>query len=220
MNRIIGQNIKKMRILKNISQSILAKDMGYSQANWSKIENGKIAVSAFELYKISLYFKENIEIFFDERQIKKDDILFNLVEYGIDSFISNQRVTGDKILIEKLIIDILKNPKNPRYLECLPYLIYKNFNTIDFNNVIEECYTNKIQNRLGMILEILIIIKKTNNKLIRIYDKISALKILKEDSFFFSKKLFDILKPISSEFAQNWLLHDRFDLNSFKRHFV
>ncbi len=218
MNRIIGDSIKKLRIEKNLSQHEVAKKLGYSQSMWSKIEKGKIQLRARELYSIARYFNVTMEAFFQDPKAIKDDILYNFEHYGINTFVTSSFVLGEKRKIEDLIIEILKNPKEPRYLECLPALLWKQLNTINFDQLIERCYQEKLQNRLGFIIDVTLKLENKNKKLQAVYNKIKELKIIKKDSFYFDPKFFDLLEPVRNNFVREWYLYDRFDLNSFKRH--
>ncbi|MBL4828994.1 MAG: helix-turn-helix transcriptional regulator [Aliivibrio sp.] len=52
---IVGNVIKRLRDTKSISQGDMAKEMGISQAAWSKLENGKSTLSASQLAKAADY---------------------------------------------------------------------------------------------------------------------------------------------------------------------
>lgn len=47
------QNIKKLRIEKNINQDVIAMALGFDVSNWNKIENGKQQLKVNQLEKIA-----------------------------------------------------------------------------------------------------------------------------------------------------------------------
>lgn len=47
------QNIKKIRIAKNINQDVIAMALGFDVSNWNKIENGKQQLKVNQLEKIA-----------------------------------------------------------------------------------------------------------------------------------------------------------------------
>lgn len=50
---IIGSVLKKLREDQNLGQSAIAKEMGITQTTWSKIENGKSALTVAQLARAS-----------------------------------------------------------------------------------------------------------------------------------------------------------------------
>lgn len=47
------QNIKKLRIEKNVNQDVIAMALGFDVSNWNKIENGKQQLKVNQLEKIA-----------------------------------------------------------------------------------------------------------------------------------------------------------------------
>ncbi len=56
-----NNKIKVLRTLKNLSQRKLAKELGTSQANLSRWEQGLIEPSIMECWKLAYYFDVSID---------------------------------------------------------------------------------------------------------------------------------------------------------------
>lgn len=56
-----GEIIKSYRINLNLKQSSIAKMIGVSQSNYSRIENDKVLPTLPILYKLSIYLKFSID---------------------------------------------------------------------------------------------------------------------------------------------------------------
>lgn len=68
--KLIGRRIKIIRVIKGITQTTLAKEIGVTQTNMSNIECGRVAVTMQNLIKLSKILTCNIGDFFkdiDER---------------------------------------------------------------------------------------------------------------------------------------------------------
>jgi transcriptional regulator with XRE-family HTH domain len=107
----IGQKIKKLRELKNLTQSHLADELGVTQSTYSKMEQGEIEVPYSRLEKIAelLGMKPEDVIAFNESMV------FNVMHNnnGYNGFvINNQIVTdGERKLYEEQI-SLLKSEVN------------------------------------------------------------------------------------------------------------
>lgn len=72
--KLIGRRIKIIRVIKGITQTTLAKEIGVTQTNMSNIECGRVAVTMQNLIKLSKILTCNIGDFFkdiDEREDKR-----------------------------------------------------------------------------------------------------------------------------------------------------
>ncbi|MFD2968797.1 helix-turn-helix transcriptional regulator [Sphingobacterium bambusae] len=72
----VGQNIRKIRLLRGMKQDTFAKHMGIAQQNVSKMENKK-NISDEQLQKVSKILKASVESIkdFDENTIINNNIL-------------------------------------------------------------------------------------------------------------------------------------------------
>lgn len=68
--KTIGSNLKKIRELKNISQSFIAEKLGISQSEYSRMETGTVKINADTL-SLKIY-KVDIELF---NNFNDDDLL-------------------------------------------------------------------------------------------------------------------------------------------------
>ena len=95
---MIGEKIRKIRILKGYSQEFVSEKLNIKQPEYSKIENDKSKITLNIIEKLSHLFEINvIEIinFNDEKAFKtnyneKSNDLFNIEKILIDSF-DNER---------------------------------------------------------------------------------------------------------------------------------
>jgi len=71
----IGQKIKKLRELKNLTQSHMAEEMGISQSAYSKIELGETEVSYNKLNRIA----EILGMSIDEISTFNEQMIFNVM---------------------------------------------------------------------------------------------------------------------------------------------
>jgi len=61
----IGNNIKKIRELRNFSQDHMAQKLGISQPEYSRIENDLVKIDADRLKKIAVILKVQIDLLYD-----------------------------------------------------------------------------------------------------------------------------------------------------------
>jgi transcriptional regulator with XRE-family HTH domain len=111
----IGQKIKKLRELKNLTQSHLADELGLTQSAYSKMEQGETEVSYSRLEKIAsvLGMKPEELIAFNESMV------FNVMhnQTGQGFVISNNAISdGERKLYDEQI-NLLKTEIN--YLKQL-----------------------------------------------------------------------------------------------------
>ena len=62
----VGINVRNYRITHNISQSELARYLNLPKQTISRMENGKRKITIEELEKIALFFKEPIQMFYQD----------------------------------------------------------------------------------------------------------------------------------------------------------
>lgn len=103
MNKKIGERIRKFRQIANLSQEIVAEEIGMSGGNFGKIERGEIDINTDYLEKLAKLFKIPITYFFDDRSIlsinEKDP------NYGYASQSDFDNLTE---LVKKLAIEVEK----------------------------------------------------------------------------------------------------------------
>lgn len=93
----IGQNIRKIRLLRGMKQETFAKEMGIAQQNISKMENKK-EISEEQLQKVSEVLKASVEAIkdFDDNAI-------------INNNIWNEQVNNYNIHPIEKVVEIFKN---------------------------------------------------------------------------------------------------------------
>ncbi|MFZ9847360.1 MAG: helix-turn-helix domain-containing protein [Flavobacteriales bacterium] len=70
----IGDNLRKLRIQKGLSQKEVADLMGVATTQYGRIENGKTTPTIASLFKVSKALKVNIRTFIGPLEIADQDI--------------------------------------------------------------------------------------------------------------------------------------------------
>jgi len=97
----IGQKIKKLRELKNFTQSHVATELGITQSAYSKIELGETEVSYSKLNKIAEVFGMSLE----DIMTFNEQMIFNVMHNQTgNGFVINKVFTeNEKLLYEDQI---------------------------------------------------------------------------------------------------------------------
>ncbi|KAF2507778.1 helix-turn-helix transcriptional regulator [Flavobacterium zhairuonense] len=75
----VGFKIKKLREENNLSQSKLADDLGITQSELSKIENGRLKkIDLYFVVKVCNYFSKNLDFFVAGEMTQKKQGEFNI----------------------------------------------------------------------------------------------------------------------------------------------
>ncbi|MBI4145856.1 hypothetical protein HY489_00805 [Candidatus Woesearchaeota archaeon] len=77
-------------------------------------------------------------------------IAYNARIRGFPLF-GTERIIAEEILVEELIVGILRNVTEPRYVEGLPVVIAKN--RIDYDDLVRRARQEKMTNHVGWILD-------------------------------------------------------------------
>ena len=101
---LIGQKIKKIRELKNFTQSHLASELGITQSAYSKMELGETEVSLTKLHKIAEVFGMSPE----EIMTFNEQMIFNVMHNQTgNGFVINKGVSdNEKKLYEDQIAQL------------------------------------------------------------------------------------------------------------------
>lgn len=67
MSNIVGEKIRQLRVINNLSQENVAEEIGMSYGNYGKIERGEIDVNSTHLLAIAKVLKVNVSAFFDTK---------------------------------------------------------------------------------------------------------------------------------------------------------
>jgi transcriptional regulator with XRE-family HTH domain len=89
---IVSERLKKIRLANNISQSFLAKKLGFTQKAYSKIENNETKLNVDVLKRISEILNVPIEYFFNNSQ-----------QLILNDF--SNRTGGDNVIYENYITE-------------------------------------------------------------------------------------------------------------------
>jgi transcriptional regulator with XRE-family HTH domain len=97
---IVGQKIKKIRELKNLTQEYVSEKLGLSQSGYSKIENGEVDIPLERLEQISkiLNLRSEDILSFDENMVF--NVMYNKTGNG---FVLNQISENEKKQYEEQI---------------------------------------------------------------------------------------------------------------------
>lgn len=77
--KILGENLKSLRIKNNLSQENMAKLLGLTQACIARYEKGSIVISTSNLYKVSKIFKISLNELCGKNKTKEVKKKTNLV---------------------------------------------------------------------------------------------------------------------------------------------
>lgn len=69
---LIAKNIKRLRVVKKLSQKEICAESGVPQGQYSRIENGKVEPSVSTLEKLANVFEVNISDFFKNSQVEEE----------------------------------------------------------------------------------------------------------------------------------------------------
>ena len=69
MDKTVGDRIRKLRALKDLSQENVAEAIGMSTGNYGKIERGEISISITHLHQISIALDVPITSFFEDVEV-------------------------------------------------------------------------------------------------------------------------------------------------------
>jgi transcriptional regulator with XRE-family HTH domain len=72
MDKTVGDRIRKMRVLKDLSQENVAEAIGMSTGNYGKIERGEISISITHLHQSSIALDVPITSLFEEVPVVND----------------------------------------------------------------------------------------------------------------------------------------------------
>ena len=76
MNPLIGSKIKQLREANEYTQEEISRLLGIDRSKLSQVENGKLRVSNEELYRISRFFGQPLDYFFEEGIKPNENLLF------------------------------------------------------------------------------------------------------------------------------------------------
>jgi len=112
---LIGQKIKKLRELKNLTQEYMADQLGLTQSGYSKIETGEVDIPYSRLEEISkvLTIKPEDLISFNENMVF--NIMHNQTGNGLvinHTSDNEKKLYEDQIKFFKEQVEYLKNTVN------------------------------------------------------------------------------------------------------------
>lgn len=102
MNKIVGERIRKFRVLKNFSQENMSEALGMSTGNYGKIERGEISISVSHLELISKVLEVSMSELIEDQHITA----FSPVPtYGFVSYAEFNKLAQD---VEKILKQLKK----------------------------------------------------------------------------------------------------------------
>ena len=155
-----------------------------------------------------------------KEHFSRQDIIFNLGEYGYELIAISSLGKKKKISLEELIMQVLRNFPESRFIEAIPILLLKN--PIDPFKLLELATLWHLKNQLGFLLETALSLQKRSdvrsNKLSDLLYYLQKTKeperhLLGED---FGKEYREFLARASSPRMQVWHLLGRFFDEDFK----
>ena len=106
VNAHIGHKIKKLRELKNYTQSYMASELGITQGAYSRIEVGETEISYGKLSKISSI----LDVPVDDIVSFNENMIFNVSNNEVgNGYVVNNGITLDERKLYQEQIDLLKS---------------------------------------------------------------------------------------------------------------
>lgn len=106
VNTHIGHKIKKLRELKNYTQSYMASELGITQGAYSRIEVGETEISYGKLSKISSI----LDVPVDDIVSFNENMIFNVSNNEVgNGYVVNNGITLDERKLYQEQIDLLKS---------------------------------------------------------------------------------------------------------------
>jgi transcriptional regulator with XRE-family HTH domain len=106
VNAHIGHKIKKLRELKNYTQSYMASELGITQGAYSRIEVGETEISYGKLSKISSI----LDVPVDDIVSFNENMIFNVSNNEVgNGYVVNNGITLQERKLYQDQIDLLKN---------------------------------------------------------------------------------------------------------------
>lgn len=106
------QKVIQLREERGLTITQVAKSIGYTEPNYSKIESGKIKLNLIHLLKFIDYYKVDLSVFFDEAELCPDQHKCQQVKekfswcYDMLEFCFKRLGYTDKELMERIIDDL------------------------------------------------------------------------------------------------------------------
>jgi transcriptional regulator with XRE-family HTH domain len=103
LHGIIGANIRKIRLEKDLNQENLAQGIELTRSSIAQIENGKQAVTIYSLYRIAEALKTSLEKILPSINSLQNDIFD---EYSQNRFVEKKEISD---LLERKQKEVVTN---------------------------------------------------------------------------------------------------------------
>jgi len=148
-------------------------------------------------------------------RITTPDIIYNLSRYGYDLISFRKPIHEKKMALEELMVEIIINHPQPRFIEAIPMLLLKN--NINQFKLLELATTYHLKNEMGYLIETAFMIKRKKELVTLLHylqkSKEKERKILGED---LGEEYKQFLMRDSPPRIKSWNLLGRFFDHDFK----
>ncbi len=165
-----GRLLRRVREAQDLSQTGLARRLGWPQATVSRVEQGRRGVTLSELLSVSRVFKRPVSELLGEllkgeavpaeppefspglyaAMQSEDSAAAQLARYGVRFFGEQPGPALVALPFEETVLAALRFSGDPRVFEALPALLLKHAVSCDWTKLTAGAYALRLQNRLGM----------------------------------------------------------------------
>jgi len=152
----LGDKLKRLRHERRLKQEDLYRFLGISQPQYSKIESGHASLTAEQFIQLIQRFNLPLSEFFPTETSEDEDLLQNaLIRFGADHL---REITGlgpsqRFESVNEVIAQILATSPSSRLITALAPVLAKNFEKINFNWIGEKLHRQRLENRLGWLID-------------------------------------------------------------------
>ncbi len=164
-----GALLRKKREARGLSQTALARRLGWPQATVSRVEQGRREATLYEAAAVAEAFHCTVSDLVAEWEdapkaqsgpqfspglsaaIQDEDAaLAQLARFGVRFFGTRPRPALVSLPLEETVLAALRFSNDPRVFEALPALLIRQAAACDWTRLSAGAYSLQLQNRLGM----------------------------------------------------------------------
>ncbi|MEK7859142.1 MAG: helix-turn-helix transcriptional regulator [Elusimicrobiota bacterium] len=181
--QVFGKLVRGRREGLRLSQMELSRKMNWPQAKVSRVEQGKRSVTLSELLALSRAFGCSGYELFSELEFgsaakrehpmaqpvlspgfyaaseNEDVLVAQLARYGVRFLGSGSRPALVALPVDETVLAALRFMSDPRVFSALPALLLKHAAEVDWTKLGSVAYALGLQNRLGMVLAVMLRLK-------------------------------------------------------------
>jgi transcriptional regulator with XRE-family HTH domain len=250
-----GQLVRGRREGLHLSQMDLSRKMNWPQTKVSRVEQGKRSVTLSELLALSRVFGCSGNELFGELESRsakvpkrenaaehpllspgfyaafenEDVLVAQLARYGVRFLGSGSRPAMFALPVDETVLAALRFMNDPRVFEALPAVLLKHAAQVDWTKLGSAAYSLGLQNRLGMVLAVMLKLKDSAKDVdarvwttvANLHDSLAEKKLDREEVVGTMPKTdtaLNFLRGRTPDWLRFWHGLASAEMDSFKRH--